>query len=263
MNSFFPMRRGDLYLISPTDYQYYLTKKKETDSLLLEDTAVYNVNGSHGSHAIRTLASMPLDLALEKAAVLLGKCRKLDLLLLSALIEEIAYGFKELNTKLIVGDFDDIIIALQPEQIKVTVEHLRAIGSNRADEIVNKFNDLTAGDGLDDYGYILNVAAHNVLQCWATWGDDESQTIIQNEFDEANINILVIHESVSDECLKETHIDPVIPSLELLIEDYAKKTSNTCLVHLSPELKERLAGVRFDTSMLENIEPSYIQEKIA
>lgn len=246
------LRRGDLFFVTPQEFKgEFHDELFSDDSLLKDDVALYSFDkATLGTHTLRNYMRLPLTEALSKTAQLLHKSRRLSLVLLASLVEDVAIGLSKLDNHEVVSDFEDIIIALLPGRILEIASKLEEKNEDISLAIKERFKELNSGVDENGYGYLLNVLAHNIIQSWANMGLATSNTSIINEIDSVDLNILILDREVNWECFQESKMDPLLPALELLIDDYSKSSNNTCLIHISKDLKARLSPLKINTSIL-------------
>lgn len=238
MTDFSTFRAGDIYLLSPETYQA-MKASLLSDSMLKGSLSIIRLDGASGNSAVRPLMNTDLRTGLANTGIVLSRCQSEKIRSLGDLCSLYADILRTLEYNDSVGAYDDIIMALQPQRLihikQQLIEHDHAL----REAWEERLNELCAQvPRCDEYGYLLNVAAHNVIRRWARFGGADNKTDIQSDIDMTKVNIIVDYESVPADSIMETGEDPMLPVMEhwlSTLQPYMEESE----IHLDPLLIDR------------------------
>jgi hypothetical protein len=259
MTHFPVFQEGDIYLLSPDTYhdavKPLLTKSEHASK---SNFATMRLDGESGTDAIRPFMNSNLRTGLFNTGRLLVRCHSDKLQALGALCLLYTEALRELEYNDPVGAYDDIIMALQPQRLIHIKAQLREHHSHSFDEWEDRIDVLRAQvPRCDEYGYLLNVSAHNVIRRWARFGGADNRTRITNEIDMTKINIIIDYVHVPDESMRETGEDPMIPVMEDWLSMLAPYNKDSSL-HLDSQLSGRYSTLKAQGFTLTDFKGVYV-----
>tara|TARA_Y100000310_G_scaffold340651_1_gene437192 strand:+ start:1205 stop:1981 length:777 start_codon:yes stop_codon:yes gene_type:complete len=253
MNTTSELSMGELYLISPTLFQQEF---KDNTVGNIVPVHLHRLDNVAGSHAMRPYMNSQLIPALKGTARVLKLCRGAPLRALGDFCELYAEVAKTLGINPPVGAYDDIILALQPSQImtmgrRITDQNMKTLW---LDTVATLQADRTNND---EYGYLLNVVAYNVMRRWSKGGAANNKTILTERFDIECANILIVPDAVSPQCFQETGEDPLIPVIESWASYMMSDIGDDGMVFIDSLLHPRLSLLK-----LNDIHVEWIPEQV-
>jgi hypothetical protein len=245
MTHFPVFQEGDIYLLSPdTYYEAVKPLLNRGGATSKSNFAIMRLDGESGTDAIRPFMSSDLRTGLFNTGRLLARCHSDKLQALGSLCLLYTEALRELECNDPVGAYDDIIMALQPQRLIHVKAQLHEHHSTLFDEWENRIQALCAQvPRCDEYGYLLNVSAHNVIRRWARFGGADNRTRITNEIDMTKINIIIDYAHVPDESMRETGEDPMIPVMEDWLSMLSPYNEDSSL-HIDTHLSERYSTLK-------------------
>jgi hypothetical protein len=245
MTHFPTFQEGDIYLLSPDTYHEavkpLLNKSGDASK---SKFAIMRLDGESGTDAIRPFMNSNLRTGLLNTGRLLIRCHSEKLQALGALCLLYADALRELEHNDPVGAYDDIIMALQPQRLIHIKAQLHEHHSHSLSEWENRIQALCAQvPRCDEYGYLLNVSAHNVIRRWARFGGADNRTRITNEIDMTKINIIIDYANVPNESIRETGEDPMLPVMEDWLSMLALYNEDSYL-HIDTQLSGRYSTLK-------------------
>ena len=232
---------GDIFFVTLEHYNSVMLNTLQNNPILQHNIAIFRLDGVAGSHAFRPFMNSRADRAFLDAATLFSFSKNERIKALGELCS-LLHG---LNAIIPSGDLvnshDDILVSLSHNHLTKIVEATSGHKIKSVDKLIETMSALNTSS--EEYGYLLNVVAHNILKTWSLCGEANSSTKLDKSFGETHVNILIVPERPSKERLAETLEDPLIPAMKAWIQTHSKRCNLPFLVHISDDLQSRLEEV--------------------
>lgn len=232
---------SDIYFVTLAHYNNVLAKTIQEDPLASQNIALFRLDNVAGTHASRPLSNLRADRAFADAAMLFSFCQNEKLIELGKLCNLLC----DLNSILpgteLINGYEDIVVSLSHSHLAKIIAHSGEQRLAQIDALASMMVDLKTES--EEYGYLVNVIAYNILMTWSLCGEANSDTQVDKGLGLTTINVLIVPETSSESGLKETREDPLIPATKAWIKKHTDIAKSPFLVHISDDLKNRFGSI--------------------
>ena len=236
------VRRGDICLLSPDRCMDSIIAQLGQGDIHALDVAVYRLDQHEGSHAVRPYEKGEMHPSLTESVEVLSRCRSVQSNQMAVLLQEIQKSMRLMRQHVDINTFDDVLMLMQASSVLRLIEQCAAEHAGQSRSLQAAADSLGITTDANQYGYLINVVAHDVLKTWGEWGTAERFAEIDSEIDLANVNVFVIPTQKSNRQVKVVEEDPILAVLEQWVARLQRESCGESSVFIDPSLYPRLNG---------------------
>lgn len=238
------VRRGDICLLSPERCIDAIIAQLALGDIHHLDVAVYRLDQHEGSHAVRPYEKGEMYPSLTESTDVLSRCRSSQSNQMSELLQEIQKSMRLMHQHVDINTFDDVLMLMQSSSVLRLIEQVGKAHAGQSRTLQAAADSLGLTTDPNQYGYLINVVAHDILKTWGEWGTFERAAEIDSEIDLANVNVFVIPTQKSNRQVEVVEEDPVLAVLEQWISRLQKESGDESAVFIDPSLYPRLKDLQ-------------------
>lgn len=238
------VRRGDICLLGSGRCVDSIIAQLGLGDIHPLDVAVYRLDNHEGSHAVRPYEKGEMHPSLTESAEVLSRCRAVQSNQMSELLQEIQKSMRVQRQHVDINSFDDVLMLMQASSVSRLIAQGAAEHPNQSRALLSAAEKLGFSTDVNQYGYLINVVAHDVLKTWGEWGTAERVAEIDSEIDLANVNVFVLPTHKSNRQVDVVEEDPILAVLEQWIERLRRDSGDESAVFIDPSLYPRLKDLR-------------------